>query len=136
MVTPHARREAVTMTLRQHPYSERRACRLLGVSRSGYRTGPRPDRNRWLRTRLKELADVRRRSGCPMLYSLLRREGWVVNHKRVERLYREEGFSLRRRRRKKRMSHLRVVRAAPHGRQRALVDGLRDRQPIQRTVAR
>ena len=45
-----------------------------------------------------------------MLYQVLRREGWRVNHKRVERLYRAEGLSLRRRRRRKRLSHLRVVR--------------------------
>jgi putative transposase len=46
-----------------------------------------------------------------MLYLMLRREGWRANHKRVERLYREEGLSLRRRRRRKRLSHLRVARA-------------------------
>ena len=48
-----------------------------------------------------------------MLYLMLRREGWRANHKRVERLYREEGLSLRRRRRRKRLSHLRVVRERP-----------------------
>jgi putative transposase len=48
-----------------------------------------------------------------MLYLLLRREGFKANHKRVERLYREEGLSLRRRRRRKRLSHLRAVRAQP-----------------------
>jgi putative transposase len=47
-----------------------------------------------------------------MLYQLSRREGWRVNHKRVERLYREEWLSLRRRRRRKRLSDLRVVRQA------------------------
>jgi putative transposase len=48
-----------------------------------------------------------------MLYQMLRREGFTANHKRVERLYREEGLSLRRRRRRKRLSHLRVGRAQP-----------------------
>jgi putative transposase len=48
-----------------------------------------------------------------MLYQVLRREGWLVNHKRVERVDREEGLSLRRRRRRKRLSHMRVVRHAP-----------------------
>ena len=48
-----------------------------------------------------------------MLYLMLRREGWCANHKRVERLYREEGLSLRKRRRRKRLSHLRVARARP-----------------------
>jgi transposase InsO family protein len=47
-----------------------------------------------------------------MLYLMLRREGWAVNHKRIERLYREEGLSLRKRRRRKRLSHLRVARAS------------------------
>ncbi len=41
------------------------------------------------------------RFGSPMLYMLLRNEGWKVNHKRVERLYREEKLALRRKRRKK-----------------------------------
>lgn len=54
-----------------------------------------------MRTRLREIAEVKRRYGCPRLYIRLRREGWRVNHKKVERLYREEGLSLRRRRRKK-----------------------------------
>jgi putative transposase len=51
--------------------------------------------------------------GAPRLHVLLRREGWAVNHKRVERLYRQEGLSLRRKRRKKAASHLRVVLPAP-----------------------
>jgi len=50
-----------------------------------------------------------------MLYALLRRKGWIVNHKRAERLYREEWLSLRLKRRKKRMSHLRVARTMPVG---------------------
>jgi putative transposase len=44
---------------------------------------------------------------------MLRREGFMVNHKRVERIYREEGLSLRRRHKRKRLSHLRVVRGWP-----------------------
>jgi putative transposase len=48
-----------------------------------------------------------------MLYLILRREGCGANHQRGERLYREEGLSLRRRRRRQRLSHLRVVRAKP-----------------------
>jgi putative transposase len=62
---------------------------------------------------LRELAQERRRWGCPLLYLMLRHEGWRTNHKRVERLYREEGLSLRRRRRRKRLSHLRGPREQP-----------------------
>jgi len=50
---------------------------------------------------MREIAETKRRYGCPRIYVRLRREGWKVNHKKVERLYREEGLSLRRRARKK-----------------------------------
>jgi len=93
-----------------HGLSQRRACGLIEITRRGFMHRAAADRNRELRERLKMLAEERRRWGCPMLYQLIRREGWPVNHKRVERLYREEGLSLRRRRRHKRLSHLRVVR--------------------------
>jgi len=43
-----------------------------------------------LRQRLRELAEQRRWWGCPMLYLMPRREGWRANHKRVERLHRQE----------------------------------------------
>lgn len=98
-----------------HGYSERRACKLMDMNRRTYRRMPAPDRNDALRIRLKELAEERRRFGSPRLLTLLRREGWVVNHKRLERIYRQEGLSLRQRRRRKRPSHLRLVRPGPTG---------------------
>jgi putative transposase len=91
-----------------HQLSQRRACGLIGITRRSLTHRPSEDRNRALRERLRALAEEWRRWGCPMLYQLIRREGFRVNHKRVERLYREEGLSLRRRRRRKRLSHLRV----------------------------
>jgi putative transposase len=96
-----------------HSLSQRRACGLIEITRRSFRRRPRADRNQEIRQRLRALAEERRRWGCPMLYQLIQREGWRVNHKRAERLYREEGLSLRRRRRRKRLSHLRVVRQAP-----------------------
>ena len=96
-----------------HHLSQRRACGLIGITRRGFRHAPGSDRNQQLRQRLRALAEERRRWGCPLLYQVLRREGWTVNHKRVERLYREEGLSLPRRRRRKRLSHVRVVRERP-----------------------
>lgn len=99
----------------EHHLSQRRACGLVGITRRALHHVPGEDRNRELRQRLRALAEERRRWGCPMLYRVIRREGFKVNHKRVERLYREEGLSLRRRRRRKRLSHLRVVRARPSG---------------------
>lgn len=104
-----AKREAAGLLQQHLGLSERRRCRVLSVSRSLLQYAPRPDRNAVLRARLKELAEARRRFGSPRLHVLLKREGWVVNHKRVERLYRQEGLSLRRKRRRKQASHLRVV---------------------------
>jgi putative transposase len=100
----------VAQVIAAHGLSQRRACGLLEITRRSFRRAPTPDRNQELRQRLRALAEERRRWGCPLLFQLIRREGWQVNHKRVERLYREEGLSLRRRRGRKRLSHLRVVR--------------------------
>lgn len=61
-----------------------------------------------IRERLKELSEKRRRWGYRRLHWLLRREGFAINHKRTERLYREEGLSLRRKRRKKRTVGMRA----------------------------
>jgi putative transposase len=97
-----------------HDLSQRRACGLIGITRRGFQRAPAEDPNQELRQRLRELAEQRRRWGCPLLYLVVRREGWRANHKRVERLYREEGLSLKlRRRRRKRLSHLRVPRERP-----------------------
>ena len=103
----------VAEVMTTHGLSQRRACGLIEITRRSFRRVAGPDRNAGLRQRLRALAEERRRWGCPLLYQVVRREGWRVNHKRVERLYREEGLSLRRRRRRKRMSHLRVVRQPP-----------------------
>jgi putative transposase len=107
------KRAIVAEVMSTHGLSQRRACGLIGITRRSLRRAPAEDRNDELRQRLRELAEERRRWGCPMLYLMLRREGWRANHKRVERLYRQEGLSLRRRRRRKRWSHLRVVRERP-----------------------
>lgn len=54
-----------------------------------------------LRQRLRELAGQRKRFGSPRLHIMLKREGLVVNHKRTERIYHEEGLALRKKRRRK-----------------------------------
>lgn len=62
-----------------------------------------------LRRRLRELAAARQRFGYRRLWVLLRREGWKVNHKKIYRLYCEEGLAVRTKKRHKRASHLRLV---------------------------
>lgn len=109
MVAPVARRHVVEYIKQTHSLSERRACKLSSLDRSSFRYQPKPDKNTELRVRLRELAEQRRKFGSPRLLVLLHREGHLVNHKRIERLYREEGLSLRSKKRKKRISHLRVI---------------------------
>lgn len=89
--------------------SARRACRLVKLERSTYRYEPLPDRNAWVVEHLRELAARYPRYGSPMLYHLFRNEGHVINHKRIERLYRLEKLSLRRKRSRKKLRHLRVA---------------------------
>ena len=74
--------------------SERFACRVLGQHRSTHRhRGKVVDlEEAKLRRRLREIAAKHIRWGRRMAYRLLRREGWLVNHKRVHRLWREEGL--------------------------------------------
>jgi putative transposase len=82
--------------------SERHACRLLGLARSTRRyRARRSERDVALRAKLKELAAKRMRFGYRRLTALLVREGLVVNHKRVYRLYREEGLAMRIRQRRR-----------------------------------
>ena len=88
----------------EHGLSRRRACRLIGISRSVVEREPRRARDHTrLRERLHALAGERRRFGYRRLHVLLRREGWKTNHKLVERLYREEKLAIRRRGRQKRL---------------------------------
>jgi len=93
--------------------SQRRACSLIGLSRNTLRYPRRFDRDEEIRSRLRELAEKRRRFGYRRLHVLLRREGLVVNHKRTERIYREERLSLRIRRRRRLASQGRVELGRP-----------------------
>jgi putative transposase len=89
-------------------------CRLLALDRNTLRYRSRRQDDAPLRTRIREIAERKRRYGCPRIYVCLRREGWPVNHKKVERLYyREEKLSLRGRRQKKTAAVPRVALPRP-----------------------
>jgi putative transposase len=93
--------------------SERRACRVIGYRRSSFRCCSRAQDQTPLRQRIREIAAVRVRYGYRRVHTLLRREGWPVNVKRVYRLYRLDGLSLRLKARKKRVSAPRAVPTPP-----------------------
>lgn len=91
------------MAQQEHGLSRRRACGLIGISRSVAGREPKRARDHdRLRERLRALAGQRRRFGYRRLHELLRREGWRANHKLVHRLYREEELAIHRRGRQKR----------------------------------
>lgn len=101
---------------RSYEVSQRRACWVIGTDRSSIRyRSSRPD-DVMIRTRLRELAAVRRRFGYRRLLVLLRREGVQMNHKRLRRLYAEERLQVRRRGGRKRALGTRAPLAIPQGR--------------------
>jgi putative transposase len=73
----------------------RRACGLAQFSRAAWYRRSHAREQTGLRLRIRELAHARPRFGYWRIWVLLRREGWMVNHKRVRRLYRLEGLPLR-----------------------------------------
>jgi putative transposase len=113
VVTTAQRREVVTHLIGSFPTSARRACELIGLSRSRWHYKIRRAVHLDLRSRLRELAAMRPKWGYERLHILLRREGRMVNHKLVLRLYREEGLAVARRRRQKRVAVPRVPLPAP-----------------------
>jgi putative transposase len=95
-------REAVAHLQASLGMSERRACRVVGADRKSVRyRSTRPD-NADLRERLRALAAERRRFGYRRLHILLRRDGVLVNRKKTQRLYTEEGLTVRKRRSRRR----------------------------------
>ncbi|QBJ22757.1 IS3 family transposase (plasmid) [Kocuria marina subsp. indica] len=107
LLGPGRRRAAVDHLKRKLRVSERMACRLAGLSRSAYRrplqgeTTADPDLA--LRDWLRAYAKKHPRWGYRRAYHDARGEGWVVNHKKIQRLWCEEGLRVPQRRRRKRV---------------------------------
>ena len=113
MVTPAQRRAVVTDAQTDGSVPLARACRYLGVQRALVRYVPRRAPPTELCARLRELAVAKPRWGSPRLTWRLRREGWVVNHKRIERLVRVERLLVGQRARRKRVAVARVSAPVP-----------------------
>lgn len=92
MVSPTRRRDAVSYLVRKHGVSERRACSVCEQHRSTQRYRPVPtELEQKLVRRMNELAARHPRYGYRRIWALLRSEGFPVNRKRIERLWRLEG---------------------------------------------
>jgi transposase InsO family protein len=102
MVGPAAKREAVAHLRNLLQMSERRACILVAADRKMIRYRSRRPPDVELRTRLRDLANQRRRFGCRRLFILLREQGELSGINRIYRLYREEGLTVRKRRARRR----------------------------------
>ena len=95
--------------IEQFQLSERRACRLVGLSRDSFRNPPMvSEQTQALRCRIVDIAHQRRRFGYRRVHDLLRRDFPGVNHKRVYRLYREANLAVRKRKKSKRPLNERV----------------------------
>ena len=101
MTTLTRRREAGLVAIRDHAISQRRACQLVGVDPKTLRRERPPDCPE-IREEMKETAGKRRRFGYRRIGIRLERKGMTMNHKKLYRLYREEGLSVKRRRGRKR----------------------------------
>ena len=102
MVSPERKRTAALHLQESHGVSERRACATIRQPRSTQRyRGQRRDKDAALAAELRRISRERPRAGYRMATALLRRAGMMVNAKRVQRLWRQEGLKVPRRQRKR-----------------------------------
>lgn len=115
MRTPAARFAAVKRVIEDHSYTERRACRLIGVDRTAFQYQPKRANDEAVRARLRDLANERRRFGYRRLAIMLKRDGLKMNLKKVYRLYKEERLTVRKRGGRKRALGTRAPMTMPQG---------------------
>jgi len=95
VIAPDSKRHAVRQAVESLDVSERRACQVIGQPRSTQRYDKQiPVDEDLLRERIIELASEYGRYGYRRITALLRNEGWIVNHKRVQRIWQEEGLKV------------------------------------------
>lgn len=113
---PARKRELIDDVRAIWKVSIRRACSAFRFDTSSYHYKSRRPPQASLRERIKEIAETRVRYGYRRIHVLLRREGWIVNAKRVNRHYRDMGLQLRNKSPKRKVkAKLREGRSAPVG---------------------
>jgi putative transposase len=105
----------VDWAMNQKGYRQRRACALAGIDPRVFRRQLTRPEDADLRARLKDLSSERRRFGYRRLHVLLKRNGWQVNWKKLYRIYKEEGLTVRKRGGRKRALGTRAPMAIPQG---------------------
>ena len=115
MVGPEAKREAVAHVTKSYNVSERRACAVLQADRSMVRYQSKRDDDIALRDAIKRVSAERKRFGYRRIHVMVKREGFIVNHKKLRRIYREEGLQVRKRGGRKRALGSRRPMIVPEG---------------------
>jgi len=115
MVTPAAKPKAVAHLCDEYQVSQRRACNVLRVDRSMVRYQPVRIDDAELRAAIKRVSRERRRFGYRRIHVMVEREGHMVNHKKLRRIYREEKLQVRRRGGRKRALGTRKPMMLPDG---------------------
>lgn len=115
MVKPAAKKQVAGYLQEQHGRSQRKAAALVGSAPSVLRSVTKRKNDTPIKERLRELASERPRFGYRRLHVLLRRAGWLINHKKTYRLYCEEKLHLRPKKRRRITGSVRVVPEAPSG---------------------
>ena len=94
ILSPQIRKKVAAEVMRKLEVSERKACSVLGLNRTTQRyKSKKSDDEAVLREAIVRLASKYGRYGYRRIAAMLKSEGWKVNHKRVERIWREEGIS-------------------------------------------
>ena len=94
MVTPQARKACCKAVVKDHGFSERRACKLVGANRACIRyVSCKLDEN-LLKEKILSIARNKRRYGYRRIHILLKREGILINHKKLFRIYKELGLKV------------------------------------------
>lgn len=117
-----------------HAATQRKACELANIGRSSFRYRADPEKDNLLKEKLRRLADDQPRYGYRRLGILLSREGDAVNHKRLFRVYREAGLSVKRKKRKRLVRAGQPVFIATEPNQQWSIDFVHDRMSNGRPV--
>jgi len=89
---PAHKRTLVGILIEQYRISEKRACRVIQICRTSFRYRSTSTERAPLRMSIKEIVAVRVRYGYKRIHILRKREVWLVNHKRVYRLFLSGGL--------------------------------------------
>ncbi len=94
--------------------SRRKACHLTGITPVGYRYQPKESElNMELLEKIQQITSTYKRWGLPTIYLYLRRLGYLVNRKRIHRIYKREGLQIRRRKRRQKRIQERILSPCP-----------------------